>query len=74
MVEKMKLGEILLEAGLIKKEQLKQALASHKKSGMKLGQYLVQRDIVSEPDIVKVLADQLRLDVYRPARFSVDPV
>jgi type IV pilus assembly protein PilB len=73
MVEKMKLGEILLEAGLIKKEQLKQALAGHKKSGMKLGQYLVQRDIVSESDIVKLLADQLRLDVYLPGRFAVDP-
>lgn len=73
MVEKMKLGEILLEAGLIKREQLQQALAGHKKAGMKLGQYLVQHDIVSESDIVKVLADQLRLDVYRPARFGVDP-
>lgn len=73
MVEKMKLGEILLEARLIKKEQLRQALARHKKTGLKLGQYLVQHDIVSESDIVSVLADQLRLDVYRPARFSVDP-
>jgi type IV pilus assembly protein PilB len=72
MVEKMKLGEILLEAGLIKKEQLQQALAGHRKSGMKLGQYLVHRGIVGESDIVKVLADQLRLDVYRPARNSVD--
>jgi type IV pilus assembly protein PilB len=72
MVEKMKLGEILLEAGLIKKEQLQQALAGHRKSGMKLGQYLVHRGIVGESDIVKVLADQLRLDVYRPARHSVD--
>jgi type IV pilus assembly protein PilB len=72
MVDKMKLGEILLEAGLIKKEQLQQALAGHKKSGMKLGQYLVQRGVVAESDIVKVLADQLRLDVYRPARHSVD--
>jgi type IV pilus assembly protein PilB len=72
MVEKMKLGEILLEAGLIKKEQLQQALAGHRKSGMKLGQYLVHRGIVGESNIVKVLADQLRLDVYRPARHSVD--
>ena len=73
MVEKMKLGEILLEAGLIKKEQLKQALACHKKAGMKLGQYLVQREIVGESEIVKVLADQLRLNVYRPGRIAVDP-
>ncbi len=73
MVEKMKLGEILLEAGLIKKEQLQQALAGHKKSGMKLGQFLVREGIVSELDMVNALADQLKLDVYRPSRHAVDP-
>jgi type IV pilus assembly protein PilB len=73
MVEKMKLGEILLEAGLIKKYQLKQALARHKKSGMKLGQYLVHRSIVGEADIMKVLADQLKLKIYSPSRHGIDP-
>jgi type IV pilus assembly protein PilB len=73
MVEIMKLGQFLLEAGLITNEQLEQALVDHKKSGMKLGQFLVQAGIVSESDIVKLLADQLKLDVYRPTRFAVDP-
>jgi type IV pilus assembly protein PilB len=73
MVGKMKLGEFLLEAGLINKEQLKKALARHRKTGMKLGQFLVQRSIVSEPDIMKVLADQLKLKIYSPSRHGVDP-
>ena len=72
MVEKMKLGEILLEAGLIKKEQLQQALAGHKKSGMKLGQYMVREGIVGELEMVNALADQLRLEVYRPTRHPAD--
>jgi type IV pilus assembly protein PilB len=73
MVGKMKLGEILLVAGLIKKEQLQQALAGHKKAGMKLGQFLVREDLVDEADIVKAVADQLKLEVYRPERFAADP-
>jgi type IV pilus assembly protein PilB len=73
MVEKRKLGEILLDAGLITKEQLKQALAGHKKSGIRLGQFLVREGIVKEADIVKAAADQLKLAVYRPERFAADP-
>ena len=74
MVEKMKLGEILLEAGLITKAQLKQALADHKKADMKLGQYLVRSEIVDEADIVRAVADQLKLEIYRHERFVADPV
>jgi type IV pilus assembly protein PilB len=73
MVEKMKLGQILLAAGLITKKQLQQALKSHKKTGIKLGQYLVREDLVDEADIVGAVADQLKLEIYRPERFAVDP-
>jgi type IV pilus assembly protein PilB len=73
MFGKMKLGEILLEAGLISNQQLQQALVKHKKSGMKLGQFLVRESIVSELDMVNALARQLKLDVYRTSRHAVDP-
>jgi type IV pilus assembly protein PilB len=73
MVGKMKLGEILLAADLITKEQLQEALVDHKKSSMKLGQFLVRKGIVSESDMVNALADQLKLEVYRPSRHAVDP-
>ena len=73
MVEKMKLGEILLEARLITKDQLEQALAGHKKSGMKLGQFLVRNEMVDEADIVKAVAVQLKLEIYRHERFVADP-
>jgi len=73
MVEKRKLGEILLDAGLINKAQLRQALTGHKKSGIRLGQFLVREGIVNEADIVKAAADQLKLAVYRPERFAADP-
>jgi type IV pilus assembly protein PilB len=73
MVGKMKLGEILLAAGLINEARLQQALKGHKKAGIKLGQYLVREDLVDETDIVRAVADQLKLEIYRPERFAVDP-
>ena len=73
MVGKMKLGEILLAAGLLNNQQLQQALEGHRKAGIKLGQFLVREDLVDESEIVKAVADQLKLEVYRPERFAADP-
>jgi len=33
----------------------------------------VRNGLVGESDVVRVLADQLKLDVYRPSRHPVDP-
>ncbi len=40
---KKKLGELLVENSLLTEEQLSQALSAHKKSGVKLGQYLTRK-------------------------------
>jgi type IV pilus assembly protein PilB len=73
MVGAMKLGEILLAADLIDKAQLQYALDGHRESNIKLGQFLVRDGLVSEADIVDAVADQLKLEVYRPERFAADP-
>jgi type IV pilus assembly protein PilB len=67
----MKLGEILLEAGLMSRQQLRQALDGHKKQGVKLGQYLVLEGIVSESQIVEVLSRQLKIQKYRAEDYPV---
>lgn len=72
MIEKMKLGEILVGAALLTGNQLQMALKEQKKIGLKLGQYLVRESIVSESELVDVLAQQLRIDKYRPDRFALD--
>ncbi len=54
-----KLGEILVEAGLLSQEQLAKALDESAKAGTRLGVYLVERAIVSEDDIAQRLAYQL---------------
>ncbi len=72
MKARKKLGEILVEGGLLTQEQLEKALPYQKKSNLKLGQFLVREGIVSESQIVDLVSSQLRLEKYRPDRFTVD--
>ena len=67
-----KLGEILVEGGLLSQKQLEEALPFQKKSNLKLGQFLVREGIVSESQIVDLVSNQLRLEKYRPDKFTVD--
>ena len=72
MRRKKRLGEMLLEAGLLTEEQLRQALGDHKKSGLKLGQFLVHQGILNESEIVELLSRQLKVAKYRPDKYPVD--
>jgi type IV pilus assembly protein PilB len=67
-----KLGEILVEGGLLTQKQLEEALPFQKKSNLKLGQFLVREGIVSESQIVDLVSNQLRLEKYRPDKFAID--
>jgi len=67
-----KLGEILVEGGLLTQKQLEEALPFQKKSNLKLGQYLVREGIVSESQIVDLVSNQLRLEKYRSDKYTVD--
>jgi len=68
-----KLGEILIEATLLTEAQLKQALVGQKKAGLRLGQYLIQRGIVRESQLIDVLSKQLKIDKYSPDKYPTDP-
>jgi len=67
-----KLGEILVEGGLLTQKQLEQALPFQKKSNLKLGQFLVREGIVNESQIVDLVSAQLRLEKYRPDQYTID--
>ena len=54
-----KLGEVLVEAGLLSQEQLTKALEECAKVGKRLGEYLVDQELVSEHDIAWRLSHQL---------------
>jgi type IV pilus assembly protein PilB len=60
------LGELLVQAGLLTDEQLKAALREHKKSGLRLGQYLTKTNLCRESDVVELISRQLKIDRYSP--------
>ena len=57
--QRLRLGDMLVAAGLIRKEQLESALASQKTSGRKLGAELVALGYLSEVQMTQVLSNQL---------------
>ena len=67
-----KLGEILVEGGLLTQKQLEEALPFQKRSHLKLGQFLVREGIVNESQIVELVSNQLSLEKYRPENYSID--
>src|SRR5215210_3476840 len=54
-----KLGECLIQAGLITEDDLQSALTEHKRTGERLGAVLVRLNLASERQIAKALAYQL---------------
>jgi diguanylate cyclase (GGDEF)-like protein len=55
---KKPLGQLLIEADLISKDLLDEALLRHWRTGQQLGQVLVSMSLIKEEDIVKMLRTQ----------------
>ncbi len=69
MAEAKKLGELLIEAGLIDNFQLDSALSHQRNWGGRLGAVLVELEFVNEHDVAKVIAEKLRIpsvDLFEP--------
>ena len=72
MKNKKRLGEMLVEAGLMTDEQLKQAVLDHKRNNMKLGQFLVREGIVAGAQITDLISQQLKIQKYHPDNYPID--
>jgi len=70
---KKRLGEILIAAGLITREQLEEALELQKKTKRKLGQILIDLGYVTEEDITETWALQLDIPHVYLSDYAVDP-
>ena len=57
--KKIRLGDLLVEKGLITDDQLKLALGEQKKLGRKLGGTLIELGMIDESSILNLLSDQL---------------
>lgn len=70
--ETKQLGELLVEAGVISKTQLDEALAEHVKTQEMLGMLLVRKGHATEKAIVEALERQLRIPSVRLGERDID--
>ena len=68
-----KLGECLIQAGLITEDDLQSALTEHKRTGERLGAVLVRLNLATERQIAKALAYQLGFPYLNLAENPPDP-
>ena len=68
-----KIGECLIQAGLITEDDLQAALAEHKRTGERLGSVLVRMNLATEKQITKALAYQLGFPYVSLAEEPPDP-
>lgn len=61
--KKLRLGDVLVNSGVITAEDLEKGLSRQKGTGRKLGEVLVDEGIVTEENIARALSDQLRYDM-----------
>lgn len=67
-----KLGEILIDGGLLTQEQLRQALVSKRNTKLKLGEFLVRQGILRESQLIDFLSEQLKIEKYHPEKYPLD--
>lgn len=68
---KRRLGDVLLEQGLITEKQLQEAVALQRGSNQNLAQYLLERGYLAEEDLVIALSEQLGIPHIRVANYHI---
>ncbi len=63
-----KIGQLLVESGLITPEDLERALAEQSRSGDRLGAILIRQGLIDEKILAEFLAKQFRVPVVNPAK------
>ncbi|MGY0193739.1 GspE/PulE family protein [Leptothrix sp. BB-4] len=71
--ERIRLGDLLVQQGLITPSQLDQALAAQKSTGRKLGRVFIDNGWVNEGQIARALAGQLRVPFVDLGQRSIRP-
>ena len=70
--KKLRLGDVLVNSGVITAEQLQKGLELQKGSGRKLGETLVDEGITTEENIAKSLSSQLGYEMVDLQDVSID--
>ncbi len=68
-----RIGNILVEKGLISEESLERALEVNQETGKKLGQVLVEGSYINEDDLVEALSERLGIRSLSLDNIVIDP-
>jgi len=68
------LGQMLLEQGLLTKQQLEGALQQHRNTPKSLGRTLIDLGYIRERDLVRALAEQVGLEFVDLSEHQIDPL
>ncbi len=68
------IGQLLVEEGILDTEELNEVLKIKEKSNLKIGQILQKKGLVSENDILKVLAKQFGYEFCPKIEFKPDGI
>lgn len=69
-MQRLKLGELLIEEGTIDSNQLTEALAYQKRWGKKIGECLVDLQILTERGLCEILSKTLRIPIINLTRLE----
>lgn len=68
--KKIRLGDLLVDQGLITSDQLEMALQEQKKMGRKLGNTLIELGMIDENSMLNLLSSQLRIPLIDLRNFN----
>jgi type IV pilus assembly protein PilB len=71
MVQRKRIGDLLVSAGIITEEQLQETLAT-KKEGQKMGDALLEKGFINEQQLIEVLEFQLGIPQVSLYRYELD--
>jgi type IV pilus assembly protein PilB len=70
--EKKRLGDILIQAGMITPDQVTVAIEAQKKTKERLGKSLIRLGFITEENLIKTLAHQLKLNYVNLKEEKID--
>jgi len=71
-LNKLRIGDMLVQKGLITEEQLAEVLVKQKETNTKFGEAVVALGFVTETDIIDVLTEQMGVEYVDVRRIKVD--
>ncbi|MBI4710999.1 MAG: hypothetical protein HY767_00835 [Candidatus Omnitrophica bacterium] len=70
---KRRIGEILIEDGLLSKAQLEEALAWQKEKGGVIGRILIEKNFVDEESLIGALGKQFKVPYIPLKNYAINP-